>query len=79
MAKKWNLIEEVDDVKVYEDATGDIKCVYPKAPKWAADVAERIWSNAEYQGFPSAKGVKDIVRGQWAFWIANAKRKEIRG
>jgi hypothetical protein len=75
VVKKWVFREEVDYVKVYEDSTGDIKCVYPKAPSWAADVAERIYNNIEHEGMPTAKGVKDIVRGQWGRFISEAAKK----
>ena len=75
MAKKWVFKEEVDYVKVYEDSTGDIKCVYPTAPKWAADVAYKIWHDAEHNGFPTRKGVKHCVRGQWGKLIAEAAKK----
>jgi hypothetical protein len=72
--KNWKLKEEVNFVKVYENKKGDIKCVYPKAPRWAQDVAELIFRDIETGGMPTRKGVRDIVRGQWAKMILEAAK-----
>jgi hypothetical protein len=66
MKNKWKLIEVEDYVKVYEDAKGNIKCVYPKAPKWAQKAAFQIWADQEKNGPVTKKGVRDIVQGTWA-------------
>jgi hypothetical protein len=78
-SKKWKFYETDDYVDVYVSDAGDIKCIYPKAPKWAADVAEKIWKDIEKNGIPTRKGVRDIVRGQWGTYIAKAKAKGNNG
>ena len=71
--KGWKLVEVDNFVKVYE-LNGSFRCVYPKAPKWAQEVAVRIWKDMMRGGPPTKKGVKDIVRGQWAKMISEAAR-----
>lgn len=71
--KGWKLIEIQDFVKVYE-RNGNFRCVYPKAPKWAQKAAVRIWKDLQRGGPPTKKGVKDIVRGQWAKIIYEASK-----
>jgi hypothetical protein len=72
--KNWKLKETIDFVKVYENKKGDIRCVYPKAPRWAQDVAESIFRDIEIGGLPTEKGVREIVRGQWAKMISEAAK-----
>lgn len=74
-SKRWKFAETQDYVDVYVNTKGDIYCIYPKPPKWAANVAEKIWRDAETNGMPTKKGLKDCVRGQWGMYIAEAARK----
>jgi hypothetical protein len=60
-------------VLVNED-TGDIKVRYPKAPKWAQKAAMEIYNDIQECGEVLPKGVKDCVRGTWAYMIAKAAR-----
>ena len=73
--KNWQRIEKDESpfLKVYvHKKSGNLKIIYPKAPKWAQDVAESIYRDAEEGGMPTEKGVKDVVRGLWAAMIAKA-------
>jgi hypothetical protein len=72
--KYWKLVEISNFVKAYENKKGEIRCVYPKAPRWAQDVAELIFLDIKINGMPTEKGVKDIVRGQWAKMISEAAK-----
>jgi hypothetical protein len=72
--KGWKLVETANFVKAYENKKGEIRCVYPKAPRWAQDVSELIFRDIEINGMPTEKGVKDIVRGQWAKMISEAAK-----
>ena len=65
MASKWRFTGVENYVKIYEDDKGNIRCVYPKAPKWAQEIALKIYKDA-CEGMPTKKGVKNIVRGRWA-------------
>jgi hypothetical protein len=60
-------------VLVNED-TGDIKVLYPKTPKWAQKAAMAIYKDIQEYGEVTPKGVKDCVRGSWAYMIAKAAR-----
>lgn len=71
---RWKLIEIDHYVKVYENSKGDIKCIYPKAPKWAQKIALAIYKDVEKNGPVTKKGVKDIVKGQWAKMISEAAK-----
>ena len=63
-------------LKVYvHEKTGNIKVIYPKAPKWAQRAAMMIFNDIEEDGMPNEKGVKDIVLGLWAKMIAEAKNQ----
>lgn len=67
--KNYKLVED-GTVKVYEHIrTKNIKCIYPKASKWAQKIALEIYYDAELNGFPTEKGKKDIVQGLWAKMI----------
>ncbi len=74
--KGWKFKTNGWFVKVYENKKGEIKCVYPKAPRWAQDVAELIFRDIGANGMPTEKGVRDIVRGQWAKMISEAAKKQ---
>jgi hypothetical protein len=60
-------------VFVHKD-TGEIKVRYPKAPKWAQRAAMAIYNDILEGGEVTPKGVKDCVRGTWAYMIAKAAR-----
>ena len=73
--KNWKRIVEGENplYKVYvHRKTGNIRVIYPKAPKWAQDAAMSIYRDLEEGGMPTEKGVRDIVRGLWAAMIARA-------
>jgi hypothetical protein len=77
--KNWQRIEKGENpfLRVYvHKKSGNIKISYPKAPKWAQDVAELIYRDIEEGGMPTKKGVKDVVRGLWAAMIVEARTKE---
>lgn len=71
--KNWERVQKEDKyLKVYfHKKTGDIKIVYPKAPKWAQSAALAIYYDTK-SGVPTEKGVRDIVCGLWAKIIAEA-------
>jgi hypothetical protein len=71
---KWKLVEDRNFTKTYENSKGDIRVVYPKAPRWARKAAMKIWRDAEKNGFPTQKGTRDIVKGLWAKFIADAAK-----
>ena len=57
--------------KVYvHNKTGNIRVIYPTAPKWAQRAAMLIFEDVVYRGVPTKKGVKDMVKGTWAKMIA---------
>lgn len=72
--KGWKLIEVDNYVKVYTNEKGDIKCIYPTAPKWAQKVAFEIWKDIEESGPVTKKGVRTIVKGTWAKMIYEASK-----
>lgn len=73
--RKWKEITAGDErqkgLRVYvHDITGDIRVIYPKAPKWAQRAAMDIWRDIEEGGPVTKKGTRDIVCGTWAYMIA---------
>lgn len=73
---KWKFTGVEDYTKIYKNEEGDIKCVYPtKVPEWAQDIAAWIYNDAA-KGFPTALGIKDIVKGRWAARIAHKAKKK---
>ena len=78
MKSNWERHPDEGFVKVFvHKTTGDIRCVYPKAPKWAQKVAFQIWKDTQSAGEPTAKGVKNIVKGQWAKMISEAAKEQL--
>jgi hypothetical protein len=75
-SKRWKIIKEesVHGRKVYSDNDGDVKVTYSKAPQWAQIAALEIYRDAEENGFPTEKGIKDIVRMFWARIISDATK-----
>jgi hypothetical protein len=75
---KWKEItsksEREKGLKILVNDDGDIKVLYPKAPKWAQRVALAIYEDLQDGGVPTPKGVKTCVRGTWAYMIAKAAR-----
>lgn len=62
-------------LKVYRhNKTGNIKLVYPKAPVWAQKAAMLIYYDM-YQGPPTPKGEKDLVRCLWAKIISETYKE----
>lgn len=81
MNTKWKEVTTKEDkeegLKVYvHDETGDIRVKYPTdVPKWAQKVAMAIYK----RGTPNERGIKDIVRGAWAYRINKAANDYIGG
>jgi phage terminase small subunit len=76
-ANKWVRSKSKKDnkyLKVFTNDDGDIKVIYPKAPKWAQRVAFEIWKDVEKGGQPTKNGVKDVVKGLWAKMIYEASK-----
>jgi len=73
--KNWTRITKGENpyLKVYGNKKGDIRVIYPKAPKWAQKAALLIYADLK-NGEPTEKGVKDIVRGLWAKMIAESAK-----
>jgi hypothetical protein len=74
--KNWKRVTEGENplLKVYEHKkTGNIRVIYPKAPKWAQRAAMRIYVDLESGGMPTDKGVTDIVLGLWAKIISEER------
>ena len=71
----WERVDKDEKyLKVYvHKKSGNIRVVYPRAPKWAQRAALKIYRDLEY-GLPTQKGVKDIVLGLWAKMIAREKK-----
>lgn len=73
--KNWKRVGDNPYLRVYEhERTGNIKVIYPKAPKWAQKAALIIYNDLQLGGIPTKKGVKDIVCGLWAKIIADSRR-----
>jgi hypothetical protein len=78
---KWKEVtcksERKKGLVVFVSDDGYIKVRYPKAPKWAQRAAMTIYNDIQECGEVLPKGVKDCVRGTWAYMIAKASNRYV--
>lgn len=65
-------------LRVFVFRSGNIIVKYPKAPKWAQDAAMAVWRDLQEGGLVTKKGVKSVVCGQWAWMIAQKRKRKVK-
>jgi hypothetical protein len=76
MNKNWKRMKDESGSQVYvHRKTGNIKVIYPKAPKWAQRAALRVFRDLQKGGEPTEKGIRNIVKGTWAYLIAREAKR----